>query len=183
MPPTLSNARIAVMRNVKRSAIYPGNFDPITFGHIDIIRRAKKLFERLTVAVVAHPHRKNLFTAEERIEITRTALEDVGISCVDVISYDGLLIDLAHQHRVEAIVRGLRANSDFDYEFQMALTNRDLAPDIETVFFMTAGEYSFLASSIVNEVKMLGGDVSRFVPPSVEEALEKKFRSEADASS
>ena len=171
------------MRNVKRTAIYPGNFDPITFGHIDIVRRAKKLFERLTIAVVAHPHRKNLFTAEERVRITEQALEEVGISCVRVISYDGLLIDLARQHQVEAIVRGLRANSDFDYEFQMALTNRDLAPDIETVFFMTAGEYSFLASSSVNEVKMLGGDVSRFVPPSVEQALAKKFGLENEPTS
>ena len=168
---------------MKRTAIYPGNFDPITFGHIDIVRRAKKLFERLTIAVVAHPHRKNLFTAEERVRITERALEEVGISCVRVISYDGLLIDLARQHQVEAIVRGLRANSDFDYEFQMALTNRDLAPDIETVFFMTAGEYSFLASSIVNEVKMLGGDVSRFVPPSVEQALAKKFGMEIEPTS
>ena len=157
------------------SAIYPGHFDPITYGHIDVLRRAKKLFARLYVAVLANPNKEPLFTIEERIEITKEALAAEKICGAEVISYDGLLIDAAKEHQVEAVVRGLRANSDFDYEFQMALTNRDLNPDIETVFLMTAGKYSFLSSSIVKEVKRLGGDVSSFVPACVERALERKF--------
>jgi pantetheine-phosphate adenylyltransferase len=157
------------------SAIYPGSFDPITYGHIDIVRRAKKLFDRLVIAIVENPNKSALFTAAERVEITRRALAEEGLRCVEVKSYSGLLVDVAKSMNVEAIVRGLRANSDFDYEFQMALTNRDLNAEIETVFFMTAGRYSFLASSMVKEVKRLGGDVSSFVPKCVEEALAKKF--------
>ncbi|UCF10549.1 MAG: pantetheine-phosphate adenylyltransferase [Candidatus Bipolaricaulota bacterium] len=159
----------------ERAAIYPGNFDPITYGHIDIIRRARKLFSHLIVAVVAHPHKDPLFAAEERVRIAREALAEEGLDGIEVIRYDCLLIDVARERDVHAVVRGLRANSDFDYEFQMALMNRDLAPDVETVFLMTAGEYSFLSSSVVNEVKMYGGGVSSFVPPSVERALEERF--------
>jgi len=158
-------------------AIYPGSFDPITYGHIDIVRRAKKLFSRLYVAVVANPHKSPLFTVEERVEITQAALEEAGINGLEVISFDGLLVDCARLHNADAIVRGLRANSDFEYEFQMALTNRDLASELESVFFMTAGRYSFLSSSIVKEVCRYGGDISTFVPKSVEQALEKQFRS------
>lgn len=157
------------------SAIYPGSFDPITYGHIDIVRRAKKLFSRLLIAIVANPNKTPLFSIEERVAITKAALREVGIDKVEVISYDGLLIDCAKAYGVDAIVRGLRVNSDFDYEFQLALTNRDLDSDIETVFFMTAGRYSFLASSIVKEVKRYGGDVSSFVPKCVEHALARKF--------
>jgi pantetheine-phosphate adenylyltransferase len=157
------------------SAVYPGSFDPITYGHIDILRRAKKLFSKLIVAIVANPNKKPFFSAAERVAITRETLEETGICGVEVISYSGLLIDCAREHGVDAIVRGLRANSDFDYEFQLALTNRDLDADIETIFFMTDGRYSFLSSSIVKEVKRLGGDVDSFVPPSVENALERKF--------
>jgi len=155
-------------------AIYPGSFDPITHGHIDIVRRAKKLFSKLYIAVVANPHKSPLFTVEERVKLTEAALEEAGINGLEVISYDGLLIDCAREHGADAIVRGLRANSDFEYEFQMALTNRDLAPEFESVFFMTAGRFSFLASSIVKEVAMYGGDVSTFVPQSVEAALKAK---------
>jgi len=157
------------------SAIYPGSFDPITYGHIDILRRAKKLFSRLLIAVVANPNKAPLFSVSERVGITKETLAEVGICGVEVISYDGLLIDCAKVNGVEAIVRGLRANSDFDYEFQMALTNRDLDSEIETVFFMTAGKYSFLSSSIVKEVKRYGGAVSSFVPKTVEDALARKF--------
>lgn len=157
------------------SAIYPGSFDPITYGHIDIVRRAKKLFPCLLIAIVANPNKAPLFSVTERVKITKEALDEVGICGIEVISYDGLLIECAKAHGVEAIVRGLRANSDFDYEFQMALTNRDLDSDIETVFFMTAGRYSFLSSSIVKEVKHYGGNVSSFVPKTVEEALARKF--------
>jgi len=127
---------------------------------------------------VANPNKSTLFTIEERVKITEAALKEVGIDGVEVISYDGLLINCAKEHGVNAIVRGLRANSDFDYEFQMALTNRDLAPEFESVFFMTAGKYSFLSSSIVKEVCSYGGDVSAFVPESVKKALEEKLAKE-----
>jgi pantetheine-phosphate adenylyltransferase len=157
------------------SAIYPGHFDPITYGHIDVLRRAKKLFSRLLIAVLENPNKEPLFSIEERIQITKEALKEEKICGAEVTSYDGLLIEAAKAHGVEAIVRGLRANSDFDYEFQLALTNRDLNPDIETVFLMTSGKYSFLSSSIVKEVKRLGGDVSSFVPQCVEKALAQKF--------
>jgi len=156
-------------------AIYPGTFDPITFGHIDIARRARGLFLRLVVAVVANPHKRPLFTLEERVKITKAALAEAGIDGIEVISYDGLLVECAREHNADAIVRGLRANSDFEYEFQMALTNRDLDPNFESVFFMTAGKWSFLSSSIVKEIASYGGDVSTFVPKSVEAALRRKL--------
>ncbi len=161
------------------TAIYPGSFDPITNGHIDIVRRARKLFSKLYVAVVANPHKSPLFTVEERVDITKAALAEAGINGLEVISYDGLLIECARDHAANAIVRGLRANSDFEYEFQMALTNRDLASEFESVFFMTAKKYSFLSSSIVKEVSMYGGDVSTFVPSSVEQALRRKLEKKA----
>jgi len=158
-----------------RVAIYPGTFDPITFGHVDIVRRARRLFTRLIVAVVDHPHKQPLFDANERVEVVREALAEEGIDDVEVVRYDTLLIDAARAHGARVVVRGLRANSDFDYEFQMALMNRDLAQDIETVFLMTAGDYSFLSSSVVCEVKMYGGDVTSFVPRCVDRALEQKL--------
>ncbi len=157
-------------------AIYPGTFDPITYGHTDIVQRARGLFAKLYVAVVANPHKRPLFTLEERVEITVAALAEAGINGIEVISYDGLLVECAREHEADAIVRGLRANSDFEYEFQMALTNRDLAPEFESVFFMTAGKYSFLSSSIVKEVCSYGGAVSTFVPKSVEAALREKLQ-------
>ncbi|MFC2099658.1 pantetheine-phosphate adenylyltransferase [Candidatus Bipolaricaulota bacterium] len=160
-------------------AIYPGSFDPITHGHIDIVRRARKLFSKLYIAVVANPHKSPLFTVEERVTLTKAALEEAGLNGLEVISYDGLLVDCARANGADAIVRGLRANSDFEYEFQMALTNRDLAPEFESVFFMTAGKYSFLASSMVKEVARYDGDVSTFVPQSVQTALKAKLQSSA----
>ena len=156
-------------------AIYPGSFDPITHGHIDIARRARKLFSKLVIAVVANPHKNPLFTLEERVELTKQALREEDVSGIEVTSYDGLLVECARIHGADAIVRGLRANSDFEYEFQMALANRDLAPEFESVFFMTAGNYSFLASSMVKEVARYGGAVANFVPKSVERALREKF--------
>jgi len=160
-------------------AIYPGTFDPITFGHIDIAQRARSLFAKLFVAVVANPHKRPLFTLEERVKITEAALLEAGIDGVEVVSYDGLLVECARDHGADAIVRGLRANSDFEYEFQMALTNRDLDPNFESVFFMTAGKWSFLSSSIVKEVCAYGGEISSFVPSSVEATLRKKLSERA----
>lgn len=157
-------------------ALYPGSFDPITNGHIDIIKRAKKVFDQLVVAVVKNPSKSTFFTLQERSDLTERVLRTDGIPDVEIITYDGLLVDCAEKQGVETIVRGLRVNSDFDYEFQMALTNRDLNEDIESVFFMTSGEYSFLSSSIVKEVKRYGGDISSFVPSLVDKALEDKFK-------
>lgn len=130
----------------------------------------------MIVAVVKNPSKKTFFTLEERRDLTEKVLRTDGIPDVEIITYDGLLVDCAEEQGVEIIVRGLRVNSDFDYEFQMALTNRDLNEDIESVFFMTSGKYSFLSSSIVKEVKRYGGDISSFVPPQVDKALEDKFK-------
>ncbi|MFP4588685.1 MAG: pantetheine-phosphate adenylyltransferase [Candidatus Bipolaricaulota bacterium] len=159
-------------------AIYPGSFDPITYGHIDIIKRSKKLFDDLIIGIVENPRKETLFSPRERRDLAEKVLEEEGIQVTRVIKYSGLLIECAQDLDRDAIIRGLRANSDFEYEFQMALTNRDLDSDIESVFFMTAGEYSFLSSSIVKEVKQLGGDISNFVPRLVEEALADKFELE-----
>ena len=156
-------------------AIYPGSFDPITYGHLDIITRAKKLFDDLIVAIVENPRKETLFSPQRRKALVEDSLEEEGVEVTDVITYSGLLIDCAQELDRQAIVRGLRANSDFEYEFQMALTNRDLDSDIESIFFMTAGEYSFLSSSIVKEVKQFDGDVGNFVPDAVEHALAKKY--------
>lgn len=159
-----------------RIALYPGSFDPITYGHIDVLRRAKRLFDKLIVAVVENPRKTSLFTAEERKKLVEMALAEEGVCGVEVITYSGLLVECAKKVGAVAVVRGLRATSDFDYEFQLALTNRDLDSDIETVFLMTAGKYSFLSSSIVKEIKLYGGDVTKFVPRCVEQALADKFK-------
>jgi len=157
-------------------ALYPGSFDPITYGHIDIVQRAQKIFDELIIAVVTNPSKQTLFSLEERKTLCEQALAEENIDHIEVITWDGLVIECAKRSRAQAIVRGLRANSDFEREFQMALTNRDINGDIESVFFMTSGEYSFLSSSIVKEIKSFGGDVSRFVPSVVEKALERKLR-------
>ena len=157
-------------------ALYPGSFDPITYGHIDVLVRAKKLFCPLIVAVVENPRKTPLFSVVERKRLVEEALREAGIDDVPVITYSGLLVECAKSLGVEAIVRGLRATSDFDYEFQLALTNRDLDSEVETVFLMTAGKYSFLSSSVVKEVARYGGDVSKFVPKCVERALREKYR-------
>ncbi len=156
-------------------ALYPGSFDPITYGHLDIVQRAKKLFPHLTMAVVENPRKAPLFSTAERKALAERSLSEMGITDVPVITYSGLLIECAKRLGVTAVVRGLRAMSDFDYEFQMALTNRDLDSGVESVFLMTAGKYSFLSSSIVKEVKQYGGDARKFVPRCVEQALEEKF--------
>lgn len=156
-------------------ALYPGSFDPITNGHLEIIRRARKLFDTLIVAVVQNPNKQTLFTLEERQALIERALAEADLTDIEVRSFDGLLIEFARAQGVDAIVRGLRVNSDFDYEFQLALMNRDIDPYIESVFLMTSGRYIFLSSSIIKEVKRYGGEVAHLVPPCVDEALTRKL--------
>lgn len=154
-------------------AIYPATFDPITNGHIDIAERAAAIFDKLIVVVYARPLKRLLFSTEERLAMTRQALKH--LSSVSVESYDCLTVDFARQERAQVVVRGLRVLSDFEWEFQLALTNRKLAPDIDTVCLMTSQEYSFLSSSVVKEVAMAGGCIDNMVPTHVVSALKRKF--------
>lgn len=154
-------------------AIYPGSFDPITNGHLDLVARASRLADRLIVAILQNEGKLPLFSVEERMEM----LEEVvrPYTNVEVSWFDGLLVDYAAQREANVIVRGIRAISDYEYELQMALMNRRLRPDIETVFLMAGEAYSFISSKLVKEVVSLGGDVSGLVPPSVEARLRNRF--------
>jgi len=151
--------------------VYPGSFDPITNGHVDIIERAAKLFDKIYVAVIKNPEKRPAFDIDSRIEMIKAVVS--GKKNIVVDSFDGLLIDYVEKVKAHAIIRGLRAVSDFDYEFQMALTNRKMDPEIETVFLMTDYKYSYLSSSFVKQIAKLGGDVSSFVPKAVEEKIKK----------
>ena len=157
----------------KKIAVYPGSFDPVTNGHIDVIKRAIQLFDRLIVAVIENPTKKALFSVDERMQMLRATTR--RLSGVVVYHFDGLLVDYVKKKRANIIIRGLRAVSDFEYEFQMALTNRKLAPDIETVFLMPAEAYTYLSSSIVKEVVSLNGRVEGLVPRQVEARLRIKL--------
>jgi pantetheine-phosphate adenylyltransferase len=152
-----------------KTAIYPGSFDLVTNGHIDIIERAARLFDQVMVAVIRNPEKKPQFSLEQRVEMLKKSL--TAFKNVKVESFDGLLVDFAKKKKANMIVRGLRAVSDFDYEFQMALTNRKMAPEIETLFFMTDYKYSYLSSSFVKQIARLGGDISGLVPAVVAEKL------------
>ncbi len=145
-----------------RVAICPGSFDPVTLGHLDIINRARKLFDHVIVAVMINPSKHTSFTLEERISLLRRATE--GMEEVEVVSFEGLLADYAKIRDAAAIVKGLRAVSDFEYEFQMALINEKLNPDVETIFLTTRSENMFLSSSIVKQIASFGGDISSLVP-------------------
>lgn len=158
-----------------KKAIYPGTFDPVTMGHLDVVRRAAHICDGLIVAVAETPRKNTWLSMEERIRLAREAV--TGIARVEVVPFNGLLVDFARKNSVEVLVRGLRAFSDFEYEFQMALTNRRLAPDIETVFLMTSESHSFVSSTTVKEVWSLGGDIEEFVPECVRRALEEKRKS------
>ncbi len=155
-------------------AIYPGSFDPITHGHVDIIRRASALFDKVIIAVLSNVDKNNLFTVPERLELIKASTTD--ISNLEYDSFDGLLVNYAAQKKVSAIVRGLRVVSDFDYEFQMAITNRQISPQLETIFLMTDAKYSFLSSSLVRQLAQFHGTINQFVPGVVVQALEKKFK-------
>jgi len=151
------------------NAIYAGSFDPITNGHIDVVERACRLFDVVHVGVIQNPEKEAYFSLEERIRLIQSVFS--GQKNVIVEGFDGLLVDYAKQKGVRALIRGLRAVSDFDYEFQMALTNRSLFPDIDTVFLMTDAKYSYLSSSLVKQLGGLHADISSFVPTEVEKAL------------
>lgn len=155
-----------------RLGIYPGSFDPITRGHEDLIRRSLGFVDRVIVAVAVNSAKQPLFSAEERLALIRGAVDDQR---VDVRSFEGLLVDFARSVGATVIVRGLRAVSDFEYEFQMALMNRTLAPGIETVFLVPAFDLTYLSSSLVREVARYGGDVASLVHPAVQQALKRKY--------
>lgn len=157
----------------KRIAVYPGTFDPITNGHLDIIERGLKLFDGLVVAIAESPVKEPLFSVDERIKMVKDAVKKY--KNVKVESFDCLLIDYMREKKANIILRGLRVISDFEYEFQMALTNRKLAPDIETVFMMTAEGYSYLSSRFIKEIARLGGRFDCFVPPNVAKMVKEKF--------
>jgi pantetheine-phosphate adenylyltransferase len=155
------------------SALYPGTFDPPTNGHLDLIERGAKLFDHLIVAVLNNPGKDPLFTVEERVEMLREST--AALKNVSVATFDGLMVEFARKQGASAVLRGIRAISDYEYEFQMALMNRRLAPEIETVFLQPAGRYSFVSSRMLKEVFSFGGDVSGLVPPNVLKRLRDRI--------
>ena len=155
----------------KRIAIYPGTFDPVTFGHIDIIRRALKLFDQVIVAVALNPNKNPLFSLENRVQFIKEATKN--LTNLEIISFDNLLINLAHNKKASVVIKGLRAISDFEFELQMGLMNRTLDEKIETLFMIPSQEFSFLSSNLVKETARHGGDVSKLVPKIVFKELKK----------
>ncbi|RTL33355.1 MAG: pantetheine-phosphate adenylyltransferase [Burkholderiales bacterium] len=160
------------------TAVYPGTFDPMTLGHADLMRRASQLFGRLILAVAAGHHKRTMFTIEERLDMAKELARDYRN--VEVIAFSGLLRDFVVDHGGKVVVRGLRAVSDFEYEFQMAGMNRQLMPDVETVFLTPSDQYQFVSGTFVREIAMLGGDVSKFVAPSVLARLHERVARKAD---
>ena len=156
-----------------RHCIYPGTFDPITYGHLDVLARAAKLFDRVTAAVADNPGKAPLFTTAERCAMLEANLHK--FPNVTVTSFDGLLVDFCVAQKADAIIRGLRALSDFEFEFNMALMNRHLQPQVETIFVMPNEQFSYTSSSLVKQVAQYGGDVKHFVPPNVATALKKAY--------
>jgi len=161
-----------------RTAIYPGSFDPLTNGHLDVIERAVKLFDRVVVAVAKNESKQPLFSLEERLLLVRESIKKIPNAEAD--SFDSLLVEYAHKHNAQAIVRGLRAVSDFEFEFQLALMNRKLNEKVETIFMMPKDTYTFLSSRIIKEIARLGGDISAFVPVHVRAALIEKLKSASE---
>jgi pantetheine-phosphate adenylyltransferase len=158
---------------MNRAAIYAGTFDPITLGHLDVVERAARVFPRLILAVAVRTTKEPLFSLDERVAIARESV--AGFPSVEVEPFDGLLVAYARRKKVGVLVRGLRAFSDFEFEFQMALTNRKLAPDIETLFLMPSEDYSYVSSSTVRQIAELGGSVRQFVPEPSRQALARKL--------
>ena len=158
---------------MKRRAIYPGTFDPVTYGHLDIIHRSAKLVDELIVGVLNNTGKTPLFSPEERVEMLKDALKDVDN--VKVMAFDGLLIDFAKSQKAGFVIRGLRAVTDFEYELQMSLTNRVLSAEMDTIFLTTSLKYAYLSSSTVKEVAAFGGDISKFVPRKVAKKVEERY--------
>jgi len=159
------------------TAVYPGTFDPMTLGHADLMRRASQLFDRLILAVAAGHHKRTMFSVDERLDMAKELARDYGN--VEVIAFSGLLRDFVVDHGGKVVVRGLRAVSDFEYEFQMAGMNRQLMPDVETVFLTPSDQYQFVSGTFVREIAMLGGDVSKFVAPTVLARLQARVARKA----
>lgn len=159
---------------MKNKAVYPGSFDPITNGHVDIIQRGLEIFDKILISVLKNPTKELLFSTKERVDMIQTIFSSQ--EKVEVKAFDGLLVDFAKKNNAKIIIRGLRAISDFEYEFQMTLMNRKLDPEIETFFLMPNVNYSFLSSKLVKEVSMLGGCLQGLVPMEVEKKLKKKFK-------
>ena len=161
-----------------RIGLYPGSFDPVTYGHVDIVRRAAHLVDKLVIAIGTHPDKHPLFTAEERVKLTSAVLnpvaKEIGLK-LEVTTYGNLTVDAAKDAKATVVIRGLRDAGDFDYEMQMAGMNQALAPEIETVFLASSPESRHIAASLVRQIAAMGGDVSSFVPPVVTAALKKKF--------
>lgn len=156
------------------TAVYPGSFDPITNGHIDVIKRGARVFDKVIVAVADNPAKQALFSKEERVDMIREVSKPYRN--VEVDSFDGLVVDYVHRKKAGVILRGIRTISDFEYEYQMALTNRTFAGDIETVFVMTHEEFSFVSSRLIKEAVAMGGDVSSFVPKEIEKRLKARIK-------
>lgn len=156
----------------KRTAIYPGTFDPVTFGHMDVLERAAKIFDKVIVSVARSTPKKTMFTFEQRLQMMKFCA--AKLKNVDVDGFDGLLVEYARRKKACSVIRGLRAISDFEYEFQMALTNRKIAPDIETVFLMPGEKFSFISSTLVREIARYNGDLSSFVPKNIIKLLKSK---------
>ena len=159
---------------MKTIAVYPGTFDPITLGHVDIVSRASPLFDTVILAVAASTSKNTVFSIDERVELSRDVLR--GISNVEVQKFDGLMVDFARKKKASVVLRGLRAVSDFEYEFQLAGMNRKLMPEVDTIFMPTSERYTYISSSLVREIAVYGGDVSDFVDPKVCEALKNRFK-------
>ena len=157
---------------MKRSAVYPGTFDPITNGHQDLVRRAASVFERVIVAIASNPNKAPMFPLEKRVELSKQVLAD--IPHVEVMGYKGLTVDFAREHGVQVVVRGLRAVSDFEFEFQLANMSRHLHRELETVFLTPQEQFTFISSTLVREIAVFGGDVKQFVDPLVVQELQRK---------
>ncbi|HCN20386.1 MAG: pantetheine-phosphate adenylyltransferase [Planctomycetes bacterium RIFCSPHIGHO2_02_FULL_50_42] len=155
-------------------AVYPGTFDPLTFGHLDVVERGSKVFDEVIVAIGINPIKEPLFSVEERKQMIADHIKH--LKNVKVDSFEGMLVDYLRKKNIHIILRGIRTVSDFEYEFQMALTNRAVRKDIETIFIMTSEQYSFLNSTLIKEAASLGGDVSAFVPADIEKSLKKRLR-------
>ncbi len=159
---------------MKRIAIYPGSFDPVTNGHIDIARRGLKLFDTVVVAIMLNPGKKSLFSVEERLEMLKVSMQ--GLNGIEFDTFNGLTVDYVHKRGAHAILRGMRAVSDFEYEFQLALMNRKLNREIQTVFLMTGLRWIFTSSSIIKEAARFGGDIEDMVPPIVHQKIQEVFK-------